>query len=134
MLCAIYFIFLRSVFNAYTRVPGGACFCVFAYYHDLFCSFRSVWLVESVWHGRPECFLFERLFQLFEDLSRRLTEPLCAAGRAAVCRPCRAAFFCVCDFFACFVVPDVLRTAVTLVCWSGGFFFDFELPIRQIER
>lgn len=47
-------------------------------------------------------FLFERLFQLFEDLSCCLTEPLCAAGRAAVCRPCRAAFFLCLRFFRLF--------------------------------
>lgn len=67
-------------------------------------------------------FLFEWLFQLFEGVSCRLTEPLCAAGRAAICRPCRAAFFCVCD---CFVVADVLRTAVDSVRCSGGFLFRF---------
>ena len=31
----------------------------------------------------------------------------------------------VCRRFVCFVVPDVLRTAVALVCWSVGFLFRF---------
>ena len=78
--------------------------------------------------------MFERLFQLFEGLSCRLTESLCAAGRAAVCRPCRAALFVFAIVCVCFVVPDVLRTAVALVVGLADSFFDFELPIRQIER
>ena len=77
-------------------------------------------------------FLFEWLFQLFEGVSCRLTEPLCAAGRAAVCRPCRAAFFFV---FA--IVLLWLTCSAPQLPWFVGLadsFFDFELPIRQIER
>ena len=37
---------------------------------------------------------------------------------------CRTMFLFA-DVFVCFVVPDVLRTAVALVCWSGGFLFRF---------
>lgn len=76
-------------------------------------------------------FLFEWLFQLFEGVSCRLTEPLCAAGRAAICRPCRAAFFVfaiVLLWLTC-SAPQLTRFVVLV-----GSFFDFELPIRQIER
>lgn len=37
---------------------------------------------------------------------------------------CRTMFLFA-DVFVCFVVPDVLRTAVASVCWSGGFLFWF---------
>lgn len=51
-------------------------------------------------------FLFERLFQLFESVSCRLPESLCAADRVDACRPCRAVFFfvfaIVCDRFRLF--------------------------------
>lgn len=51
-------------------------------------------------------FLFERLFQLFEDVSCRLPESLCAAGRVDACRLCRTVFFfvfaIVCDRFRLF--------------------------------
>lgn len=47
-------------------------------------------------------FLFERLFQLFESVSCRLPESLCAADRVDACRLCRTVFFCVCDRFRLF--------------------------------
>ena len=82
--------------------------------------FCSAWLLESVWHGRPECFLFERLFQLFEGLSCRLTEPLCATGRAAVCRPCRAAFILCLRLFCCgWRAPH--RCCLGLLVWRIPF-------------
>lgn len=37
---------------------------------------------------------------------------------------CRTMFLFA-DVFVCFAVPDVLRTAVTSACWSGGFLFRF---------
>lgn len=67
-------------------------------------------------------FLFERLFQLFEGLSCRLIEPSARQAELLCVALVGRRFFCVCD---CFVVADVLRTAVALVCWSGGFLFRF---------
>ena len=68
-------------------------------------------------------------FRPFESVSCRLPESLCAADRVDACRLCRTVFFlCLRLFaivFACFVVHGVLRTAVTPVCWSGGFLFRF---------
>lgn len=121
---------------------GGLCWrsvflrvCLLVWFVLLFLLGLIGWIIG--WGCRPVC-LFERLFQLFERVSCRPPESLCVASRVDACRPCRAVFFlCLRSFaivFACFVVYGVLRTAVTSACQSGGFLFDFELPIRQVER
>lgn len=83
-------------------------------------------------------FLFERLFQLFEDVSCRLPESLCAAGRVDACRLCRTVFFfCVCDCLRSFslVLLCMACSAPQLPLFVGmADFFNFELTIRQVER
>ena len=81
---------LAKCFSAYLLI-SVVCSAVFA---------RFGWL-NRFGTAERSVFLFERLFQLFEGLSCRLTEPLCAAGIAAVCRPCRAAFFLCLRLFCC---------------------------------
>lgn len=104
----------------------SACLLINATFSAVFA--RIDWLNQFGTTDRS-VFLFERLFQLFESVSCRLPESLCAAGRVDACRPCRAVFFlCLRLFaivFACFVVYGVLRTAVASVRWAGGFLFRF---------
>lgn len=67
-------------------------------------------------------FLFERLFRLFEGVSCRLAEQLRATAGADACWLCRTMFLFA-SVFVCFVVADVLRTAVASACWSGELLF-----------
>lgn len=83
-------IVLAKCFSACLLI-SMVCFAVFA---------RLDWLNQFGAADRS-VFLFERLFQLFESVSCRLTEPLCAASRVDACRPCRTVFF-VCDRFRLF--------------------------------
>lgn len=71
--------------------------------------------------GRCASFLGERIPTVRERICR-LTEQLRATAGADACWLCRTMFLFA-DVFVCFVVADVLRTAVALVCWSGGFLF-----------
>lgn len=122
-----------------TRTALAKCFsaCLFI---SMACSAvfaRLDWLNQFGAADRS-VFLFERLFQLFEGVSCRLPESLCAASRVDACRPCLAVFFCVCDCLRLFSLvllcmacsaPQLPRL-VSLV----DSFSDFELPIRQVER
>lgn len=99
----------------------SACFLISVVCSAVFARFG--WLNRFGTADRS-VFLFERLFQLFEGVSCRLAEQLRAIAGADACWLCRTMFLFA-DVFVCFVVPDVLRTAVASVCWSGGFLFRF---------
>ena len=80
------------------------------------------WIIDR--GCRPVCFcLGERISSVRERICR-LTEQLRATAGADACWLCRTMFLFA-SVFVCFVVADVLRTAVALVCWSGGFLFRF---------
>lgn len=111
---------LAKCFSAYLLI-SVVCSAVFA---------RFGWLNRFGTADRSV--FFERLFQLFEGVSCRLAEQLCATAGANEC------WFVV----QCFCLQTLLFVLLWLTCsapqlpWFVGladFFFDFELPIRQIE-
>lgn len=80
------------------------------------------WIIDR--GCRPVCFFSWRAYSNRSRvylLSDRTAPRDSRRWWVLVCRT----MFLFADVFVCFVVPDVLRTAVALVCWSGGFLFRF---------
>lgn len=80
------------------------------------------WIIDR--GCRPVCFFSWRAYSNRSRvylLSDRTAPRYSRRWWVLVCRT----MFLFADVFVCFVVADVLRTAVASACWSGGFLFRF---------
>ena len=106
-----------------TRTVLAKCFSACLLISMAVMLFFSAWLVGSSTGAAGRCasLLGERIPTVRARICR-LAEQLRATAGADACWLCRTMFLFA-SVFVCFVVADVLRTAVASACWSGELLF-----------